>query len=57
MELRDEQPAVRKDQDAEHPGGLDEAGGSDRLAGSGRVAEAVAPARSWIAAGVLLGER
>ena len=43
LELRDEQPAVGEDQDAEVPCGFDEPGGGDRLAGRGRVAEAVAP--------------
>src|SRR5581483_12367133 len=42
LELRDEQSAVREDEDAERACGLDEARGRDRLAGRGRVAEAVA---------------
>ena len=53
VELRDQQPAVGEDQDAERAGGLDEARGGDRLAGGGRVAEAEAPARAGILALVL----
>ena len=41
-ELRDEQAAVRQDEDAERSGGFDEAAGGDRLPRSGRVAEAEA---------------
>jgi hypothetical protein len=41
-ELRDEQAAVREDQDAERAGRLHEAGRGDGLAGGGRVAEAEA---------------
>ena len=48
VELGDEQPAVRQDQDAERACGLDETGRSDRLARGGRVPEAVAPFRTGI---------
>ena len=48
VELRDEQAAVREDQDAQRAGGLDEAGGRDRLARRGRMAEAVAARRAGI---------
>ena len=41
-ELRDEQPPVREDQDAERARCLDEAGRCNRLSRRGRVAEAVA---------------
>ena len=56
MELRDEQPPVREDQDAERARRFDEAGGGDRLARRGRMAEAVAPGRTRILADVLLRE-
>ena len=39
LELRDEEPSVGEDQDAEIPCSLDEAGSCDRLAGGRRVAE------------------
>ena len=42
VELRDEQAAVREDQDADRARRLDEAGGCNRLARRGRVPEAVA---------------
>ena len=48
VELRDEQAAVREDQDAERPRRLDEAGGRDGLPGSGRMAEAVAALRTRV---------
>ena len=48
VELRDEQPAVREDQDAERACRLDETGGRDRLARGGRMPEAVAPLRAGI---------
>ena len=49
-ELRDEEPTVREDEDAEPAGGLDEPCGGDRLAGSGRVPEAVATDRARVGA-------
>ena len=48
LELRDEEPTVREDQDAEVSRSFDEAGGSDRLARRGRVTEAIAAHRSRI---------
>ena len=57
LELRDEQPAVGEDQDAEVTRGLDEARGGDRLARGGRVSEAVAADGSRIRAGELLFDR
>ena len=48
VELRDEQPAVREDQDAHRARRLDESGGGDRLAGRGRVPESVAADRAGI---------
>ena len=58
VELRDEQPAVREDEDAHRARGLDEAGRGDRLPRSRRVAEAVAPHGTGVLLGrELLGER
>ena len=48
VELRDEQPAMREDEDSQRACRLDEPGGRDRLAGRGRVAEAVAALGSGI---------
>src|SRR5262249_58455489 len=48
VELRDEQPAVGQDQDAEGARRLDEAGGRDRLARGGGVTEAIAAARAGV---------
>ena len=48
VELRDEQTAVREDQDADRARGLDEARGCDRLARRGRMAKAEAASRARI---------
>src|SRR5262249_39672868 len=48
LELRDEQPAVGEDEDAERACGLDEARGCDRLPRRGRMSEPVAAHRSRI---------
>ena len=56
-ELRDEQPPVGEDEDAEVPCCLDEAGRGDRLAGGRRVAEAVAAAGAGIGAVEAVAER
>ena len=50
LELGDEQPAVREDQDPERARRLDESCCGDRLARRGRVAEAVAANGAWILA-------
>ena len=50
LELGDEQPPVREDQDAERARGVDEPGRGDRLARGGRVTEAVAPDRAGVGA-------
>jgi len=42
LELRDEKPSMREDQDTEATCGLDESSRCDGLAGGGRVAEAIA---------------
>src|SRR5207249_7181003 len=47
-ELRDEQAAVRQDQDAERARRLDEAGRSDRLPRRRRMAEAIAADRAGV---------
>ena len=48
VELRDEQAAMREDEDAHRARGLDEPGGGDRLARRGWMAEPVAPDRSGV---------
>jgi hypothetical protein len=50
LELRDEQAAMREDQDAELARRLHEAGRRNRLARCGRMAEPVTPDRTWIRA-------
>ena len=58
VELRDEQPTVREDEDAHRPRRLDEPGRSDRLARGGRMAESVATDRSGVLRGrELFGQR
>ena len=54
LELRDEQAAVREDQDAEGARGFHEAGRRDRLARRGRMAEPVAADRTRVRARVVL---
>src|SRR5207248_1702451 len=54
LELRDEQTAVREDENPERAGRLDEPRGCDRLARRGRMAEAIAPDRARIGAAELL---
>src|SRR6185437_3151629 len=56
VELRNEQPTMREDQDAERARRFDETRRGDRLARRGRVAEPVAPARTGILACVLRRE-
>ena len=51
VELRNEQAAVREDEDAHRSRGFDKPGGSDRLARSGRVTEPVTPHRARILGG------
>ena len=51
LELGDEEPAVREDQDPEVPRRFDEACSGDRLAGGRRVAEAIAALRARILSG------
>src|SRR5437870_627762 len=48
--------SVRKDQDTQRAGRLDEARGGDRLARRGRVAEAVAADGAWVVLHRFLGE-
>src|SRR5207302_7177155 len=54
LELRDEQPAVCEDEDAECARCFDEARRGDRLSRRGRMTEPVAAYRARIGAGVLL---
>ena len=54
LELRDEQAAVREDQDAEGARGFHEAGRRDRLARCGRMAEPVAADGTRVRARVVL---
>ncbi len=58
VELRDQEAAMREDEDAHRARGLDEAGGRDRLPGRRRVTEPVAPHSTGVLRGrQLLGER
>src|SRR5205807_7581190 len=50
LELGDEQPTVREDQDAERARGVDEPRCGDRLARGGRMPEAVAANRAGVGA-------
>jgi len=54
LELRDEQAAVREDQNAEGARGLDEAGRSNGLARCSRMAEPIAPRCTRVRARVML---
>jgi hypothetical protein len=48
VELGDEQPAVREDQDSVRASRLDETGGGDRLPGGGGVAEPISADRPGV---------